>query len=500
VRNTNGPTDQDKRRFLQHLTLALGAGAVALVAPPVVGTSFAASLSRADDLLKKLTDTSLRGRLTTANSPGYDSERNVYDRRYDKRPLVIAYCSNSQEVATVLSLAQEYDISFAIRSGGHGFTGKSTIDGGVIIDLSRMNKVTVSQDRNSMTLEPAARTAQVIATTSEYGKAPVTPTDGHIGLLGASLFSGQGYLSRLYGNACDNVTSAQVMLADGKIVTASPAENSDLFWAIRGAGDAFGIVLSMEMRLHDLPKTPMYCSIVYDMSDAMNIMKRYRDHNWTSPMPFPLGGFYIDPESREPRLSYLVILLGTPEENQRELDAIARFGTPVLKDIKSTTWLEAHTALPLPMNKRFYIAGRETDKQDDRTMQLMIEMIEAARKLPATQGDLTGPIVFFFPNDEGFARKPAYPASYGLRGGFEIEPLATWDNPAHDGLFEKWADDAAAAISKAGLVSKPPVIANSRVDVALMRQSFRSDYEQLVQVKRKYDPKNLFGATTVIEA
>jgi hypothetical protein len=351
-----------------------------------------------------------------------------------------------------------------------------------------------------MTLEPGARTAQVIATTSEFGKVPVTPTDGHIGLLGASLFSGQGYLSRMYGNACDNVTSAKVMLADGKIVTASPTEHKDLFWAIRGAGDAFGVVLSLEMRLHDLPKTPMYCSIVYDMSDAMNIMRRYRDHVWASPMPFPLGGFYIDSESRAPRLSYLVILLGTPEENQRDIDAMASFGKPLINDIKSTTWLEAHTALPLPMNKRFYIAGRETEKQDDRTMQLMIDMIQAAAKLPATHGDLTGPIVFFFPNDEGFAREPAVPALYALRGGFEIEPLATWEDPAHDVLFEKWADDAAASIAKAGMVSKPPVIANSRVDVELMRQCYRGDYARLLEVKRKYDPKSLFGATTTFEA
>lgn len=496
----NNAMDKAKRKFLRQMTLALGAGAISLVAPPLVGKSRAATSTGADELLKQLGKTPVGGHMTITTSPGYNAERMVWDRRFDKHPLAIAYCSNAAEVATVLSLAQEYGVPFAVRSGGHGFTGKSTIDGGVIIDLSRMNKVLVSADRSSMTLEPGARTAQVIATTSPYGKVPVTPTDGHIGLLGASLFSGQGYLSRLYGNACDNVTSAQVMLANGKIVTASPTEHSDLFWAIRGAGDGFGIVLSVEMTLHDLPKTPMYCSIEYDMQDAMNIMKRYRDHTWASPMPFPLGGFYIPQGGRVPRLSYLVILMGTPEENQRDIDAMASFGTPVFKDIRSTTWLEAHTALPLPPNKRFYIAGRETQLQDDRSMGLMIDMINAATELPPTEGAMTGPLIFFFPNDEGFARKPPYPAAYGLRGGFEIEPLATWDNPEHDTVFREWAEDSAASIAAAGLVSKPPVIANSEVDVALMRQCFLGeDYERLLEVKRRYDPKNFFGATTAFD-
>ncbi len=499
MKNTIAPTDTSKRTFLRKMSLALGAGAVSLVAPPLVGKSRAGNPARNSDLLKKLAQSTVGSRLTTDSSPGYNAERLVWDRRYDKRPLAIAYCSTAAEVATVLSLAQEHGVPFAVRSGGHGFTGKSTIDGGVIIDLSRMNKVTVSEDRNSMTLEPGARTAQVIATTSPLGKVPVTPTDGHIGLLGASLFSGQGYLSRLYGNACDNVTSARVMLADGRIVTASPSEHEDLFWAIRGAGDGFGIVLSVEMTLHDLPKTPMYCSLEYEMQDAMNIMKRYRDHTWASPTPFPLGGLYIPQGSRVPRLSYLVILMGTPEENQRDIDALMTFGTPVFKDVKPTTWLEAHTALPLPSNKRFYIAGRETEKQDDTSMGLMLDMIEAARALPPTEGEMTGPLIFFFPNDEGFARQPPYPAVYGLRGGFEIEPLATWDNPAHDALFRKWAEDAATSISAAGLVSKPPVIANSEVDDTIMRQCFLGDYERLHKVKRKYDPKNLFGATTVFK-
>jgi FAD/FMN-containing dehydrogenase len=158
--------------------------------------------------------------------PGYDIARSVWDRRVDKKPAAILGCASVAHIQEALRFCAKERLPIAIRGGGHGFSGHSTIDGGLLIDLAAMYEVKLDVPNRTVTVGPGVRTGYLLGITTSKDLAPVTTTDNHIG---AALFAGQGYLSPLYGNMCDNVSRLEVVLADGRLITVSAEEHPDLF-------------------------------------------------------------------------------------------------------------------------------------------------------------------------------------------------------------------------------------------------------------------------------
>src|SRR6266478_300584 len=194
-----------------------------------------------------------------SGDPGYDIARLVWDRRVDKKPAAILGCASVAHIREALRFCEKNRLPVAIRGGGHGFPGRSTIDGGVLIDLAAMYEVNLDVPNRTVTVGPGVRTGYLLGITTPKDLAPVTTTDNHIGVIGAALFAGQGYLSPLYGNMCDTVLRLEVVLADGRLITVSAEDHPDLFWAMRGAGDNFGVVTSMTMRVYSIPPTVNVC-------------------------------------------------------------------------------------------------------------------------------------------------------------------------------------------------------------------------------------------------
>jgi FAD binding domain len=190
------------------------------------------------------------GRVIARDSPDYELSRLVFNRAFDKRPALIVRCANTDDVARTLEFAQGQTVPIAVRVGGHNRAGLSVCDGGVVIDLSVMNQVTVDADKRVARAQGGALTVHFDNATQRFGLATTLAGCPTVGVSGLTLGGGLGLLLSMYGAACDNLISAQLVTADGRLVEASNNSNPDLFWAIRGGGGNFGVTTALEYQLH----------------------------------------------------------------------------------------------------------------------------------------------------------------------------------------------------------------------------------------------------------
>ena len=194
----------------------------------------------------------LRGDLLGPGDPHYDAARKVFNGAIDRRPALIARCAGVADVIEAVRFAREADLLTSIRGGGHGVTGNAVCDGGLVIDLSAMRSVYVDPASRTARAEGGATWGDFDHETQAFGLATTGGIVPSTGIAGLTLGGGIGYLNRKYGLACDNLLSADVVTADGRMLRASAGQNQDLFWALRGGGGNFGVVTSFEYRLHEM--------------------------------------------------------------------------------------------------------------------------------------------------------------------------------------------------------------------------------------------------------
>ena len=217
-----------------------------------------------------------RGEVIKPADPAYDSARKVYNGMIDKRPAVIARCTDVADIMSAVSFGRENDLLTSIRGGGHNAGGLGVCDDGLVIDLSRMKNVHVDPRAKTVRLAPGCVWGDVDHATHPFGMATPSGFISSTGVAGLTLGGGVGYLSRRYGLTIDSLLSADMVLADGRFVTASADENADLFWAIRGGGGNFGIVTSFLFRLH--PVDTVYAGPTFwSLDQTEEVMKAYRE-------------------------------------------------------------------------------------------------------------------------------------------------------------------------------------------------------------------------------
>src|SRR3989454_3707270 len=199
----------------------------------------------------------MSGEVVTPDDAAYDDARKVWNGDIDRHPAAIARCATAADVRTALAFARANTYPIAVRSGGHSFPGHSTVDDGIVIDLRQINAVTVDPKTRRAVVGGGAVWSEVDAATLRHGLVVTGGHVSHTGVAGLTLGGGLGHLMRSIGLTCDNVISAEIVTADGRIVDASLAENGDLFWAIRGGGGNFGIATQFEFQLHPINE-PLY--------------------------------------------------------------------------------------------------------------------------------------------------------------------------------------------------------------------------------------------------
>src|SRR5579863_1123220 len=243
-----------RRRFVQQTAFA----AAALCGRPIEALAGARRLFEARDqnaspvdgaAIRKLAS-QMGGQVITPETPDYESARLIFNRAFDQRPALIVRCAAAPDVARALEFAQTQNLPLAVRAGGHNRAGFSVCDGGVVIDLSGMNRVEVDAGKRVASAEAGALVRDLDHATQRFGLATTSGGCPTVGIAGLTLGGGEGLLMSKYGAACDNLLSAQLVTVDGKQVEASQTSNPDLFWAIRGGGGNFGVVTSFQYRLH----------------------------------------------------------------------------------------------------------------------------------------------------------------------------------------------------------------------------------------------------------
>jgi FAD/FMN-containing dehydrogenase len=226
--------------------------------------------------------TSLRGALLCPGDDGYDAARTVYNAMIDQRPALIARCAGAADVIAGVQFARAHNLLVSVRGGGHNVAGNAVCDGGLMLDLSPMQGIRVDPAGRTVRAEPGLTWCDFDRETQAFGLATTGGLFSTTGIAGLTLGGGLGWLNGLYGLACDNLLSADVVTADGQLLTASDAEHPDLFWGLRGGGGNFGIVTSFEKRLH--PVGPVLAGLLfYPMAKAREVFRFYREYMPESP-------------------------------------------------------------------------------------------------------------------------------------------------------------------------------------------------------------------------
>ena len=268
---------------------------------------------------------------------GYDEARSIWNGAIDRRPACIVRCTGVADVVAAVGFARERDLLVGVRSGGHGVGGHALCDGGLVIDLSPMKGIRVDPATRTARAEAGVLWGELDRETQLFGLATVGGIVTHTGIAGLTLGGGIGWLMRKHGAAVDNLVSADVVTAQGEIVTASEDENPDLFWAIRGGGGNFGIVTSFEYRLHPVGPIVLAGPVFHLMEDAPEVLRFYREFIAAAPDELttifelemaPPVPFLPEEVHGKPILMVGACYAGSPDEGAEVVRPLKQFGRP----------------------------------------------------------------------------------------------------------------------------------------------------------------------------
>jgi FAD/FMN-containing dehydrogenase len=295
-----------------------------------------------------------RGRLISAYDADYDMARAVWNGAIDRRPQLIARCVGAADVVAAVRFARDHDLPIAIRGGGHNVAGTAVCDNGLVIDLSAMRAVQVDAAGRRVWVQGGALWGDVDRETQAHGLATTGGIVSHTGVAGLTLGGGVGWLMRKHGLTVDNLVAADVVTADGERLRASADQHPDLFWGLRGGGGNFGVVTSFEFRLHSVGPTVLAGPILWDASDAREVLSFYRDFVRDAPDELgtvvrfgtapPLPVIPADLHWR-PVVLLGICFNGPFEDGERRLRSLRAFGTPLLDLVSPMPYAGFQSAL-----------------------------------------------------------------------------------------------------------------------------------------------------------
>jgi FAD/FMN-containing dehydrogenase len=435
-----------------------------------------------------------RGPVYAAGDEGYDEARKVYNAMHDKHPRVVVGCENTGDVIAGVNFAAENGLELAVRGGSHSVPGFGTVDDGVVVDLGRMRNVRVDPYTRTARAGGGATWGDFNAATHAFGLATTGGIISTTGVGGLTLGGGIGYLARGLGLSCDNLISADVVTADGKFLIASEKENDDLFWALRGGGGNFGVVTALEFRLEPVD-TVFGGPMLFEMSDAAAVLRGFRE--LIKDAPEQLGGFpafqlapplpFI-PEDRHGDAFMLIVgcWAGSPEQGEQQIAKFREFAPVVAEHVGPMPYPALNAAFDglVPAGLQHYWKANFVTELTDDAIQAHLEH---APGLPSVNST-----VHIYPINGACHRVASDATAFAYRdANFATVIAGMWPDPAANEANTEWVRnyyDAVAPHSESG--GYVNFMADD--DQGRVADNYKGNYDRLVEVKRKYDPGNLF--------
>jgi len=437
----------------------------------------------------------IKGNVVVPDDPGYEEARQIWNAMIDRRPAAIVQCAQADDIPPVIRFARTNGLELSIRGAGHNIGGNALCDNGITIDFSRMKNVRVDAGKKRAYVEPGATLADLDKATQAHGLATPVGINSTTGIAGLTLGGGFGWLTRKYGMTVDNLVSVDIITADGKKLRASENENSDLFWALRGGGGNFGVVTQFEFQLFPVGPEVVAGLIVFPFRQAKQILTKYRE--FVNSAPEVLNVWVV--LRKAPPLPFLpqnvhgkeVVVLpifycGPAAEAEKLLAPVRAFGDAHGEHIGTqpyVEWQKAFDPLLTPGARNYWKSHNFTELAGGA----LNSIIDFAGKLPSPQCEIFIGLISGAPN-----RVAPEAMAYAHRDAkFVLNVHGRWDEAKDDQRCIAWAREffrASAPYASAGAyVNFMTAEENDRVAAA-----YGSNYDRLVEIKRRYDPENVF--------
>src|SRR5262245_4586619 len=439
----------------------------------------------------------VRGPVILPADAGYDAARAIWNGAIDRRPACIARCTGVADVVAAVGFARERDLLVAVRSGGHGVGGHAVCDGGLVIDLSPMKGIRVDPVARTARAEAGVLWGELDRETQLHGLATVGGIVTHTGIAGLTLGGGIGWLTRKHGATVDNLVSVDLVTADGELLTASEDENADLFWGVRGGGGNFGIATSFEYRLHPVGPVVLAGPIFHPLEDAREVLTGYRELIAAAPDELmtifelsvaPPARFLPEDVHGKPIMMLGGCYAGAPQDGMEVVRPLKELGRPIvdLLEPKPYTALQSMFDPLVPHGWHRYWKSVELGPLTDDAIATLVEHASAftSPRSYCIVFQLGGALGRVAEGETAFSQR-------GAAHNVNINAVWTEDDPEPDRHIG-WARDFFDAMHPhAGHHVYLNFLGDEGPD--RVRQAYgAATYERLVELKRTYDPTNLF--------
>lgn len=440
--------------------------------------------------------TRFRGELLTASHGArFDSARVAFNAAFDRRPAVIARATGAADVVAAVNFAREVRLPLAVRGGGHSVAGHSTIDGGLLLDLGPMKGVRVDPLTRRVRAQAGLTWGELDRETQAYGLATTGGRVSSTGIAGFILGSGSGWLERMHGLACDNLLSAEVVTADGRLRVASADEHPELFWGLKGGGGNFGVVTEFELAVHPVGPTVLGGMLLFARTDAASVCRAYRDLLRDAPAEFggglvflvaPPAPFVPEALRLEPAVAVIVAWFGAHAHGLSLLDGLRRAAAPAADLVQPMPYCALQSLVDAgnPPGRRQYWRSDNLRALDDDTIDTIVACANRATSVFSN--------IILQPGGHAVASVPDDATPLGGRDApWQAHCYGSWEG-SDDAPHVAWVKETERALAPwaAGHVSLNFV---SDADGGRVRAAFgEPKYRRLAALKREFDPDNLF--------